>query len=58
MQIFVDIMVKDGIMNLEIGTWEDIKKNMKKNKKKKRKIVGYYYNGYTDTFEVLYDDES
>jgi|MDTB01.3.fsa_nt_gb hypothetical protein len=31
---------------------------MKKNKKKKRKIVGYYYNGYTDTFEVLYDDES
>jgi hypothetical protein len=49
-------MVKDGIMNLEIGTWEDIKKNMKKNKKKKRKIVGYYYNGYEDKFEILYED--
>ena len=29
---------------------------MKKNKKKKRKIVGYYYNGYEDKFEILYED--
>ena len=45
-------------MNLEIGIWECTRKRkMKKNKKKKKKkVVGYYYNGYKDKLEILYED--